>query len=69
MQMRHLRRRRNAIEALIGHFKQCYDLRRFYERSLKSARHQLLRNIIAYNFERTAVLLLRRLAEEEKGAA
>lgn len=67
--MRHLRRRRNAIEALIGHFKQCYGLRRFYERNLKAARHQLLRSIIAYNFERTAVLLLRRLKAEEEDAA
>lgn len=67
--MEHLRRRRNAIEALIGHFKQCYGLRRFYERSLKSARHQLLRSIMAYNFERMAVLLLQRLPKVESDAA
>jgi hypothetical protein len=68
-QLRHLRRRRNTIEALIGHFKQCYGLRRFRERNLKSARHQLLRCIIAYNFERTAVLLVRRYREAEKASA
>lgn len=66
---KHLRKRRNVIEALIGHHKQNYCLKRFYERDLESAQHQLLRCIIAYNFERIAFKLIQRHRLEALDAA
>ncbi|MFT5131349.1 MAG: hypothetical protein ACI8W8_004985, partial [Rhodothermales bacterium] len=61
-----LRRKRNSVEALIGHFKHCYGLRRFTVRNLDSARHQMLRSIIAYNFERIAILSLRKFKADQE---